>query len=238
MKRAILLLIAVASLGAAGCGTRCDQESLTVNWTFIDGAGLEQTCDNSGTASMQVLLNGVPVTDDLGSTRFSCVDFPNGITLFNVPIGTNDIEFDAFDVNNQFIVQQSQSVNVNRCGATTAPTISGTMIQAPLVIDYALSGIPCLNTDVIWYSLTDPRGVTFVVDDVNNTNLVVTCGSQVNFSAAPFGTYQLKAIQVVDNRIPSSPVPIATNCTPQNPVSHLGFDSIPVTLGPATGFCF
>jgi hypothetical protein len=237
MKRAFLIVAVVAYFGAMGCGRRCDRETLTLNWTFLDGANAVQTCANSGTVAMQILLNGVAVADDLGNTRFSCADFPNSITFFDVPIGSSDVEFDAFDVNNQFIVQQHQTVNINSCGNTTA-TMGLAMIQAPLVIDYALSGVPCLNTDVIWYSLTTPDGVTFVVDDTRNTNFVVTCGSQINFSPALFGPYTLNAIEIVDNSNPTVPVPIATNCAPHT-VDHLGFDSIPVTLGlPVTGFCF
>jgi hypothetical protein len=242
MKRAFLILAVVALFGATGCGRRCDRETLTLNWTFVDGANAVQACVDSGTVAMQILLNGVAVVDDLGNTQFSCSDFPNSITLFDVGIGSSDVEFDAFDVNNQFIVQQHQTVNINSCGNTTA-SMTLAMIQAPLVIDYLFTpGLTCLSTDVIWYQLTDRTNpnlpVTITVDDTFNTNLVVTCGSQVNFSPAPLGTYELTAIQIVDNRIPSAPVPVATNCNAQPPVSHLGFDSIPVTLGPAAGFCF
>ena len=244
MKRAFLIVAVVALSGAAGCGRRCDRETLTLNWTFVDGASAVQTCADSGTVAMQILVDGVAIVDDLGNTRFSCSDFPNSITLFDVAIGSSDVEFDAFDVNNQFIVQQHQTVNINSCGNTTA-SMSLAMIQAPLAIDFQFTdiGFTCTNPNTfIWYSLTDlTSGVTFVVDNVSNTDLVVACGSQVNFSAAPFGPYQLNAIQIVDNRTPSAPVAIATNCAPQAPVDHLGFDSIPVTLGPAagpTGFCF
>lgn len=239
MKRAILILAATGLLGATGCGRRCDRETLTVNWTFIDGANAVQTCDNSGTVSMQILVNGVAVVDDLGNTTFTCAQFPNSITLFDVPIGASDVEFDAIDVNNQFIVQQHQTVDVRSCGNTTA-TMSLQMVQAPLVIDYSFTPpTTCLTTDVIWYQLGLPNGRIFQVDDTHFSNFVVNCGSPIELSEA-FGAYQLLAIEVVD---PTTPTPslIATNCNPQpgGPVNHLGFDSIPVALGsPAGGPCF
>jgi hypothetical protein len=239
MKRAILILAATGLLGATGCG-RCDRETLTVNWTFIDGSNAEQTCDNSGTVAMEILVNGVAVTDDLGNTQFTCAQFPNSITLFDVPIGVNDVEFDAFDANNQLIVQQAQSVDIRSCGNTTT-TMSLAMQQAPIAIDYSLSGTNCISTDVIWYSLTDiTTGVRFIVDAANNPGLVVTCGSPVDFSPAPFGPWQLDAIEIVDNRNPAAPQAILTNCSGAPAVNHLGFDSIPITLFPAAGptaFC-
>ncbi len=235
MKRAILMLAAVALLGATGCGTGCNRDSLTVDWSFFDGANTLQTCQNSGTDTMQVLVNGVAVVDDLGNTRFTCADFPNSITLFGVPFGVNDVEFDAFDVNNQFIAQQHQTVDINRCGDTVT-TMSLAMIQAPLVIDYTFPPGACLTTDVIWYRLQLPNGTIFQVDDGNNSGFVVTCGSQINFSPADFGNYQLRGIEIVDVSNPSVPREIASNCVPQA-VTHLGFDSIPVALGGFTP-CF
>jgi hypothetical protein len=238
MKRAILMLAAVASLGAAGCG-RCDRETLTVNWTFIDGANTVQTCDASGTVSMEILVNGVAVTDDLGNTLFTCADFSNSITLFDVPIGTSDVEFDAFDVNNQFIVQQHQNVDIRSCGNTTT-TMSLAMEQAPLVIDYSVPAGVCLTTDVVWYRLGLPDGTIFQVDDAHNSSFVVNCGAPIDFSPAGFGLYQLLGIEIVDPTT-NPPGLIATNCNPQppgGPADHLGFDSIPVTLGAPTLACF
>jgi hypothetical protein len=207
-----------------------------VNWTFIDGANAIQTCDSSGTVAMQILVNGVPVVDVFGNTTFTCADFPDSIT-FDVPIGSSDIEFDAFDVNNQFIVQQHQPVNINTCGNTTT-SMSLAMIQAPLVIDYVVNS--CLSSDVLWYSLTDlTTNVTTIVDSARAPHLVVTCGLQAAFSPAFFGPYRLNAIELVDNTDPSAPILVAANCAPQPEVNHLGFDSIPVTLGsPAGGRCF
>jgi len=237
MKRAILILAVAAFFGAAGCG-RCDRETLTVNWTFRDSSGQPISCDASGTSTIRVFLDGVAAVDRFNRIDFTCAESPNGIQLFDVPVGVNTVEVDTFDASGGLIIQNQQTVQVQSCGDTSV-VLDLSALRGNIDIDFQFPdiGFTCSNQDTLmWYELLDWNNQVVDIVGPNNTPGALPCvAGPILLSQLPFGRYTVSRIQEVDG------VGFASHhatCTPQS-FEHLAADETVTVIVPfSTGTCF
>lgn len=243
MKRAILLL-ATALLGVAGCTSHpCDnRDDLIVDWSaFTDASGNTFACTDprSGVASVQVFIDDVAQFP----SPVACIPFPNqsprpAVTLAAFTPGTYKVEVQAYDANGTLLYDDVAN-------QTIAPTCGGTQfnarmtaVQGPLDLAYTLPVPQCPPNSFVWFSLTalSPGVQSLVIDGLHNPQ-GFPCGNPYPLPIdAPFGTYRLDFIQVVQA---SGAVFTAQyeNCAPGITVNHVQSDQIPVALSAATTGC-
>jgi hypothetical protein len=237
MKRAILLL-ATALLGTSGCTSHpCDRTSIAVQWLFIDAAGGQHGCSDSGTAVVHVFLDGTPQFDQTGNTNFTCGTFENGVILTDFRGGQHALQIDALDQNGTLLYQDQRTFTANSCGASPNLPVDVVAVQGPLDLAYTLPVPQCPPGSFVWFSLTglSPGTATFVVDGLH-TPEAFPCGNPYPLPIdAPFGQYRLDFIQVVQ---PGTTTfnSVYENCTAQA-VNHLGSDQVPVALSASTTGC-
>lgn len=238
MKRALLTLAVVALSSATGCGRRCNRETLTLNWTFVNSAGQAVSCEASGATTLRVLLDGVAAVDQFNNIDFTCAEIPNGIQLFDVPVGANTVEIDAFDASGGLIIQDQQTVQVQSCG-DTAVALNLSALTGNLTISYAFSdGGPCSQAgSLIWYELLDNSGQVVDVVDLANGPTDIACGNTIPLTQLPFGRYTVSRIEEVS----ASPAfgTLGSTCTAQS-FEHLAANetaTVSITV-PSAQQCF
>ena len=240
MRRALLLL-STFGLALSGCGSHCDNGTLTLFWQkpqggFTTATGQLLSCDEAGVSTVDVSVNGSL------AGHFPCHGpSSDGITLTGFFNETVSVQVDAFDASHNLLYQDVRSTSTARCG-NVALDVTLAAVQAPFQISYALpGGIACPPNSFVWLSLVDVTGnVQFDLVDANNTPRALPCGTVLTYDKALFGQYRLDFIQVVQSTgVPATPFVAAFEfCTPLN-FDHQAANDVFIvpTLLSASGFC-
>jgi hypothetical protein len=193
MKR-LALLLAAAVLGT-GCYTTntCDTRDLTLTWSGFDGpaAGVNQACGAVGITSVDVFLDGQPVT------TVPCTDY--GVIIANVRSGAQLLTVEGIDGSGAIRFRDEASINPSGCGNFSL----GVRPAAGTVnLNYGFqSGSTCASaSSFMWFSVLDTiaNQTAAVVDSLSPLadKRSFACGPDVLISL-PQGSYQLDFMQEV-----------------------------------------
>jgi hypothetical protein len=148
MKKLILLL--TTALAGSGCVVdNCNDRTLTVDWSFVDRAGIAGLVCNDLRLTADVVSVDVFVDGNTAATGLSCGSY--GVTLSGYASGRHDVMVEGLDAGGFVITRDWFTVDVASCGDTAVVASPG---QANLELNYAVTTGTC-GGGYIWYSLTD-----------------------------------------------------------------------------------
>jgi hypothetical protein len=232
MKRAVLLLAALASSAGCHLRNRCDAGDVTLYWDpthaggFVGSDGVARTCQQAGVASVAVYADG-----NLEGT-FACTGAlpqdptDDGIVLTAFFPGAHDFDLRGLDGNGNELYIAQQRLTVYDCQSTTYD-VQLSQDAGDVAIGYTLPGGRCTTpsggsahpTTYMELQLRDASNGLYFSSLTTGNQLLFPCGSAITLSAVPFGTYTLAGIQEVEYLQSGNFIVYNYNCT-SGPFSH------------------